>query len=56
MNKEKMKKEMSNPIRDLSLNGANGLEKVFVSDIDKYLDQEVKIQGWVYNFRSSGSL
>ena len=32
------------------------MEKVFVSEIDKYLDQEVRIEGWVHNFRSSGSL
>jgi asparaginyl-tRNA synthetase len=32
------------------------MKKVFISDIDKYLDQEVKIEGWIHNFRSSGSL
>jgi asparaginyl-tRNA synthetase len=32
------------------------MEKVFVSEISKHLDQEIKIEGWVYNFRSSGSL
>jgi len=32
------------------------MKKIFISDIKKYIDQEVKIQGWVQNFRSSGSL
>ncbi len=32
------------------------MKKIFISDIDKHLDQEVKIEGWVHNFRSSGSL
>jgi len=32
------------------------MKKVFISDIDKHLDQEVKIEGWIHNFRSSGSL
>ena len=32
------------------------MKKVFISDMDKHLEQEVKIQGWIHNFRSSGSL
>ncbi len=32
------------------------MEKIFVSEINQYLNKQVKIQGWVHNFRSSGSL
>ncbi len=32
------------------------MQKIFISNIDQYLDQEVKIAGWIQNFRSSGSL
>lgn len=31
-------------------------EQVFVKDLAQYKDKEVVIKGWVYNFRSSGSL
>lgn len=29
---------------------------IFIKDISKYKDQPVKLRGWVYNFRSSGSI
>jgi len=31
-------------------------DRVYISDISKHADQEVKIQGWLYNKRSSGKL
>ena len=31
-------------------------DRVYVSDISKHADQEVKIKGWLYNKRSSGKL
>jgi len=32
------------------------MEKIFISDIGKYEGQEIKLQGWLYNKRSSGKL
>jgi len=32
------------------------MEKVFIKDLAKFVDQEVEIQGWVANFRSSGKI
>ncbi len=31
-------------------------DRVYISDISKHADQEVKIKGWLYNKRSSGKL
>lgn len=32
------------------------MKKIFIEDIKNYENQEVKIQGWIYNKRSSGKL
>jgi len=32
------------------------VEHVYISDIGNYVDEEVKIKGWVYNTRSSGKI
>lgn len=32
------------------------MTKIFINQAEKFADQKVKIQGWVYNFRSSGGL
>ncbi len=32
------------------------MQKIFISDLSKYADKEIKIQGWLYNKRSSGKL
>lgn len=32
------------------------MEKVFISDLAKYVDKEVEINAWVANFRSSGKI
>ena len=31
-------------------------QNTFVSEIEKYVGQEVQLKGWVYNFRSSGKI
>ncbi len=36
--------------------GAGFMTKIFISQAAKYVGQSVQIQGWVYNFRSSGSI
>ncbi len=32
------------------------MRKIFISDLAKYVGEEIKIQGWLYNKRSSGKL
>ena len=32
------------------------MQKIFISDLAKYVDKDIKIQGWLYNKRSSGKL
>ena len=32
------------------------MQKIFISDLSKYVGKEIKIQGWLYNKRSSGKL
>ncbi|MFH2136186.1 MAG: OB-fold nucleic acid binding domain-containing protein, partial [Patescibacteria group bacterium] len=32
------------------------MQTILLKDIANYLDQEVEIRGWIYNFRSSGSI
>lgn len=32
------------------------MKTIYISEIPQYLDQEVLIKGWVFNFRSSGSI
>ena len=32
------------------------MRKIFISDLDKYIGKDIKIQGWLYNKRSSGKL
>ena len=32
------------------------MHKIFISDLSKYVGKEIKIQGWLYNKRSSGKL
>ncbi|MDO8493800.1 MAG: asparagine--tRNA ligase [Deltaproteobacteria bacterium] len=32
------------------------MEKTFIKELPKFLDKEVALQGWVYNFRSSGKI
>lgn len=32
------------------------MRKIFISDLSKYVDKEITIQGWLYNKRSSGKL
>jgi asparaginyl-tRNA synthetase len=32
------------------------MQKIFISDLAKYVGKEIKIQGWLYNKRSSGKL
>lgn len=32
------------------------MEKVFIKDLEKFVDKEVEIQAWVSNFRSSGKI
>ncbi len=32
------------------------MQKIFISDLSKYIGKEIKIQGWLYNKRSSGKL
>ena len=32
------------------------MTKITIAEVKEYIDKEVKIQGWVFNFRSSGSL
>lgn len=32
------------------------MQKIFISDLSKYVGKEIKIQGWLYNKRSGGKL
>lgn len=32
------------------------MQKIFISDLSKYVNKDIKIQGWLYNKRSSGKL
>jgi asparaginyl-tRNA synthetase len=32
------------------------MQKIFISDLSKYVGKDIKIQGWLYNKRSSGKL
>ena len=32
------------------------MQKIFIFDLAKYVNKEIKIQGWLYNKRSSGKL
>ena len=32
------------------------MKQIYIKDLKDYLDEEVQLKGWVYNFRSSGKI